>query len=742
MSANDKPLAHPRHDRILPLAELNAYPGSNRLDLTLWLPPSEDGARRLWMMTPAAPVVWIDEASFAPQTVVEGPPRWLDYGVVTAPTGFTQLRLEDLPPADAAASSLLLTTQLEQSFDGMTIAAAERELWGLARADAGSTTLSPARLPVGSPASFTVRYAAGRRGLPAGAMVRFAVPRAFDQPQLDDPARPGFVEIRPAAAAVVANIGVSVESHEKIDILCRLERPLTAGAAFELHYQTAKMCLFPLCFAAVDRRYWYSKLPPLSAAVALPDAPFVSPLEGNGHCFETTAGPATRLHLFLPGRRRGGEDLRLHGIFTDAYRNVPPTGTIDVDFELFLVEEGGNVELGAPDGCFTARHRFGLDLPPLEPGVYRAVARRTGSGEVLARSNPMQLVAADSDVMPVYWGEIHAHSQMSDGSGDFAGLFRHARDDGCLDFAAAADHACYFSDNQWQWMQDVVNSFDHAGEFTTLIGYEWAGKQVHRNVYTRADRLTLFRGMYEPTSQLNVLFEHFHGNPDVVAGPHGGLAHGLLWEHHDPAVERFLEIYSMWGANDQRDNPLIPEFARRNARGMTANEVLQTGARLGFTGGGDCHEGRAGFSSEDPNGQGRTSHTFAERLFYRCGMTAAVMPALDRRALVDALRQRRTYATTGTRILLDFYVSDIPMGAVSQAAEAICQATVHGEDEIARLEIVKDGNVVHVQEPNALDATLEWPDPEPLSGEHYYYVHVTQRNAQQAWSSPIWLTQP
>jgi hypothetical protein len=182
----------------------------------------------------------------------------------------------------------------------------------------------------------------------------------------------------------------------------------------------------------------------------------------------------------------------------------------------------------------------------------------------------------------------------SDGIGEYGELYRHAREEGCLEFAAATDHAEFFTDNAWLWMQDVTNSWNQPGSFVTLVGYETEGKQRDRNVYTSRSRLKLFRGRYPPTSSLDVVWGHFHGDENVVGGVHALLAHGVAWEHwqhHDPSVERFLEIYSMWGANDFRDGPLVPDWLDEwIAQGiikppMTANELLKKGAKLGFTGG-------------------------------------------------------------------------------------------------------------------------------------------------------------
>ena len=195
----------------------------------------------------------------------------------------------------------------------------------------------------------------------------------------------------------------------------------------------------------------------------------------------------------------------------------------------------------------------------------------------------------------------------------------------------------------------------------------------------------------------------------------------------------------MWGACDSQDNPLVPEFARCNPRALELNELLRRGVKLGFTGGGDCHEGHAGFSSEDPEGQGRTPHTFAAILYYRCGLTAALLPQLGRAELVEALRQRRTYATTGARILLEFSVSGLAMGAAGSAPVAHCSGTVHGVAPVRAIEVVKDGEVVWSQAPGQLDARFEWRDPAVVESQHSYYLHVLQVDGQQAWSSPVWV---
>lgn len=124
--------------------------------------------------------------------------------------------------------------------------------------------------------------------------------------------------------------------------------------------------------------------------------------------------------------------------------------------------------------------------------------------------------------------------------------------------------------------------------------------------------------------------------------------------------------------------------------------ILNRGAVIGVTGGGDNHEARGEFSCEYPEGQGITPHTFSPGMKWKTGLTAALMPRLGRKELVRALRERRTYATTGPRILVDFSVSGVPMGGecnVGRDATTVVGA-VHGVSKVARVEIIRDGRTV------------------------------------------------
>lgn len=748
------------YELIIPLKHVSFYPGCGSLDMVFFLPVElrelpwpRDKARllelakvkktlRFWMMTKASkPLLQIDDLTFTPQKVITGPPRWLDMGTVSGiKGGFSQLRLQGMTITEAANSFLVITSQTKLELNGK-IDEVERRLWGLSRRDAGFTMVSPSCAEVGKPVTFKVYYFASEKGLPSGSRVRFTVPLAFDAPQKKDPVADGFTyceSLNSGFPVKIEHIGLSSESHEAVDIVCLLPNGLPPRGGITLTYRTSKTYLFPCLFVEVERRYWYSKVPPLNTAVAVDQRGlFVPMFRGRGHAIKFSAGPPARLHLFLPGRRKLGARIILHGVWTDRYRNVPSAGTVP-SARIFLIGPDGESELSPTMGHFTDWYRFEMRLPDVKPGIYRVMAREQKSGRVLATSNPMEILPLGSKEKEVFWGEIHAHTEMSDGYGGFSDLYQHARHIGCLDFAAASDHACYFTDNEWQWMQDVSNHWYQPGKFVTLIGYEWAGIEGHRCIYTSRERLPLFRGMYPPTSSLQTLWEQFGDDPEVAIGIHAplSLGHELIWDPATP-LESFAEVYSMWGADDSPGNSLAP--IRLSPHGISVNELLEKGAHLGFTGGGDCHDGRNGFSSEDPARQGKVPHSLYAGLVYRCGMTAAFLEHLDRRSLIKALRTGKTYATTGARILLSFTICGAEIGEQVHTGTVLADVSVHGCAPIKRVEIVKDGRVIFSKDFNSLDVVINWLDPKSIHQPHFYYVRITQINGQIAWSSPIYV---
>ena len=157
-----------------------------------------------------------------------------------------------------------------------------------------------------------------------------------------------------------------------------------------------------------------------------------------------------------------------------------------------------------------------------------------------------------------------------------------------------------------------------------------------------------------------------------------------------------------------------------NDKGFVKYALLDKKYRLGFV------------ASGDHNGMG-------------VGVACVWVKEISRRGILEALRARRCFATTGDQIVVDFRVNGAWSGeTVAGGSTVKMNYQIDAMDDIARIEILRNSQVVHVYEPVSASrqTTGEWIDPKPdhEQGVLYYYIRVTQKNNHLAWSSPIWVS--
>ena len=143
---------------------------------------------------------------------------------------------------------------------------------------------------------------------------------------------------------------------------------------------------------------------------------------------------------------------------------------------------------------------------------------------------------------------------------------------------------------------------------------------------------------------------------------------------------------------------------------------------------------------------------------YPGGLTAVYADAFTRPAFWVGLKNRRCYATTGARIILDFEIDGYPLGAeidiggpddplIKSRAVAV---RAYGSSRINSIDIVRnnseicsyrgDNEVVRFRWVDSQDLTrVSIPRPTCKHPLTFYYVRVRQEDGEMAWSSPIWM---
>jgi len=388
---------------------------------------------------------------------------------------------------------------------------------------------------------------------------------------------------------------------------------------------------------------------------------------------------------------------------------------------------------------FTAQdrgvHRF-ENIIFSQPGIHtiRAAAGQVDSDLFQSTSNPVRVTRTRPDNL-LLWGDLHGHTLCSDGRDTVEEFYDYARRVVGLDFCAVTDHAFEMPDEIWRYNKDVTNHCNQPGQFVTFHGYEWSGSTPNggdHNVYFLDDDPPIFRSLtgynqqnlqtYQGSDQVKTVTELFARlvpllqNKNVFCIPHwGGRRGNPKW--HDTRVQRLIEIF----CDHQRSEPWASTF-------------LSAGYRLGIMASTDNHYGNPGY------GYLYIRHDW-EKQEIGTSAVAVYAPEHTRESIFHALYDRRCYATTGDRIILDVQANGHPMGSEFRShtpPEITVEAS--GTTRIAQVEILKNGKLVHTEKPNQINVKLKWKDPwfqsyRPAS----YYVRVIQDNNELAISSPIWI---
>ena len=436
----------------------------------------------------------------------------------------------------------------------------------------------------------------------------------------------------------------------------------------------------------------------------------------------------------------------------DAYSHVAIPGAIKsrIDQRPSLVTDGSLIMMAYERGMGWAQNRqiaireFAAAPDPVAEsnfvpagGISFSLSRPTGGDKLKL-------------VPQVWFGDIHTHLLMDDGyTGTADQFYAFARDRRKLDFAAYTPHAeCNkLIGAEVALVERIAGAFNEAGRFVAIPGWEWTQgdfkvpQEGHKHVLNETDGQPFFSSTETESDSAKELTRLMRGTSGIMFAHHvsRGLTGGTNYDTVDPDVEPDVEMCSHWGRFEYYQNP---GHVKDELRGSSVQDAWAKGLRLGVVGGSDNHD------------------LFMER---GTALTAVLSSSLDRHAVFQALRNRRCYATTGERILLDFQVNGSPMGSVIRSKTApVIRVKVTGTDSLEKVEIVKFRKgtprpfpTVYAVDSRGNYSAFEWKDL-AFDSDCAYYLRVTQRADpritgkqdfglasgfpnEMAWSSPVWV---
>ncbi len=529
----------------------------------------------------------------------------------------------------------------------------------------GSVTIAPAGpFVAGSMQTITLTYRAGRYGIDDTGTLRVCFRFATDQgqPQMSDPAAANYVTVTASNDAVLDvrfDYKLNVRPYDRTLVIRVVKGYLRENDTITVVFgdRTGESPGFRLQTFA-DPFYEFQVLAdPIACGhyVRIPDQPTVA----------IVAGPPAAWTAVLPTRRVPGETFSLGIRVEDRWGNPSTDGAV-VRLSSTATINGLPQTLTLAPGLGSTRID---DLSVEAPSVVE-IAIHDAEGRELAVSNP--LVITPDDGLQRCWGDLHAQSAETIGSGSAHDYMAFARDVAFIDIVGHQGNDFQITQDFWRELNALMAQFNKPGQFVTIPGYEWSGNTGlggDRNVFFRTEQGTIRRSSHALVPDRSdvgtdcvdarELFRDLAASgDDVICWAHCGGRYADIDYAHDVRLERAVEVHSSWGTFE-----------------WLLADAFERGYRVGVVANSDGHKGRPG--AEPPG---------ASMFGALGGLTCFFAVRLDRDSIFEAMKARHHYGTTGCRLDLDVRAA-LPSGStvfrddpsLPEAQAVPCESAIMGD---------------------------------------------------------------
>lgn len=328
----------------------------------------------------------------------------------------------------------------------------------------------------------------------------------------------------------------------------------------------------------------------------------------------------------------------------------------------------------------------------------------------------------------LYFGQLHAHTDISNGAGSVEEAFQYASQVDGLDFFAVTDHSDSFdnadmgaidadgADISADWAAGKQAAASVTGEdFVGLFGFEmtWPeDKQLgHISTFNTPGWQTRDQADFEnvPTALENY-YKALTSVPGSVSQfNHPDDIHGDFerFDHYSPQYDAAVSLLEVAG----EDGVVDYEYY---------DLALDEGWHVAPTNNQNNHDGQWGDASD--------------------ARTVVLAKSLTEEALYAAMKDRRVYATQDSDLAIYYELNGTVMGSIipkSEEAEITVFLSDPTDEAIGSVEVVTDGGAVLVSEyVETPSQVLELP---ASGGRSYYYLRITQPDGDVAVTAPVWM---
>lgn len=357
---------------------------------------------------------------------------------------------------------------------------------------------------------------------------------------------------------------------------------------------------------------------------------------------------------------------------------------------------------------------------PIHHSAHRLVILVVLAAVCVALAAAVAPVVAAGPVFQTYFGDLHAHSMYSDGEGTPAGAFWSTRAAG-LDYFVLTDHNMMLAPWQWAKVEAAADAAYEPGAFAAMAGYELGWWYDHINVFN-PPYLVRQPDVPQDAKADAADFE------DVVVGLNGaiGMFNHPTWSegddldgftHWTPERDAAIDLVEIYNHGDGEAEWYEPSYVL----------CLDMGWHVMPTAVGDTHY--VDWDTQVMPYQHRT---------------ALLATGLTRKALYQAMRARRGYATLDPDLHVSYALNGKVMGSVltpgtrySAAVHVSDPDVTAAGDAVTKLELISDGGAV-VAAKAVAGHSVSWTPTARSATARWFYLRVTTGDGVTAWTAPVW----
>lgn len=406
---------------------------------------------------------------------------------------------------------------------------------------------------------------------------------------------------------------------------------------------------------------------------------------------------------------------------------------------LTCATEGASIQYSMDDGATWKTYTESIKLEQLPVTIK---AKATLDGYLDSEEKTFDFTKRLNEEYNIYFGQIHSHTEYSDGAGTCEQAFEYASTKAeNIDFLAVTDHSNSFDNDtsatikdgsvssEWveghQLADQYTNTEDPENLFVGIYGYEmtWSGGAPgHMNTYNTDGFLSRNMDGYKNGSAQSLpnYYTQLKTVPDSISMfNHPGTTFGDFYDfgYYDEEIDNLITLIEVGnGEGAIGSTGYFPSYEYYT-------RALDKGWHVAPTNNQDNHKGKWG----DAN----------------TGRTVILADSLTRDNIYDALRNMRTYATEDDDLKIWYTLNGSDMGTIFEEAPDTVQIQVKVEDPtdsaIGKIDVVVNGGLTVASDSlNSGSGTVDFElDP----SYSYYYIRITQPDGDLAVTAPVWISE-